>query len=508
MKNTIEKSNIFKLNKAVTATPGWLANQVSNGKWKYAEHISAIDKLLVCAANRKIRKLVINMPPRHGKSELISKYFTSWYLGNFPEHRIILASYESTFAESWGRKTRDLLKKHGLQLFGIEIDPKHAAAGDFTIFEHTGGMSCAGAGGAITGKGADLLIIDDPVKNDADANSAVIRDKIWDWFAATAFTRLEPDGICIIIMTRWHEDDLCGRLIKSGARFIDSQTLYSIIHSNIESEGNIKDEWLILKLPAIAGTADPLGRSEGEPLWKRRFPSKKLAEIKQQLGSYWFSSLYQQEPTPSGGGVIKRSSFKYFSYDGEYFKTTGIAAKTVKAADCCLFAVADLAAKTTEKSDFTVVLIFAVDRDRNIFILDVIREKFEGADHLNLMKGVFERYRPVLIGIEAVQYQISLVQSALREGLPVKELRADKDKMSRLLPMVARLESGSVYFRENASWLYDFENELLLFPNGRNDDQVDTFAYAGYMIQPISDNKPVSAHKPKSGKNKIFENFF
>ncbi len=470
MQNNIT-TNPDLLRAAALVSPGFFAYTVSEGKWKYKPHIAAIDAALVDTANGKHHRLMVNMPPRHGKSELISKYFPAWFLGTFPDKKIILTSYEASFAESWGRQVRDILNQYGRQYFGISVDPAARSAGSFRIQGHSGGMDCVGAGGPITGKGADIFIIDDPVKNDAEANSPVIRDKVWEWFKSTAFTRLEPDGAIVIIMTRWHEDDLCGRILKEK-----------------------NDDWYIINLPALAEPNDPIGRKKGMALWKDRFPVEKLNEIKTILGSYWFSALYQQRPSPTGGGIFKRKHFKYFSFDGEYLLLTDrIEKKRISFQKCSIFGTMDLATSMKETSDYTVVIVFALTPDKDVLIMDIIRERFDGADHLNLIKDVQTRWNTLMIGIESVQYQVALVKSALREGLPVKELRPTKDKVSRALPMAARLEAGCVYFRSDAQWLYEFENELLKFPHDKHDDQVDAFAYIAELVQPISGNSPAGA---------------
>lgn len=216
----IEFNNVFYnqcvANKdLIILSPAELANKISNNRWTKPKHIQYIDNMLVKIANSEIFRLIINMPPRHGKSELISKYFPFWYLGHFPDKRIILTSYEASFAQSWGRKVKELIEEFGEPIFKIKLNPSSRSAKSFDIKEHYGGMACAGAGGAITGKGADLIIIDDPVKNDKQAHSIVYRERIWDWFLATVYTRLEPEGAIIVVMTRWHEDDLCGRIIES-----------------------------------------------------------------------------------------------------------------------------------------------------------------------------------------------------------------------------------------------------------------------------------------------------
>ena len=191
------------------------------------------------------------------------------------------------------RRARDVLNEYGNSVFGIEVNNKSSAANRWDIQGHTGGMVTAGVGGPITGKGADILIIDDPVKNAEEANSQTYRDKTWEWYQSTAYTRLEPNGSIILIMTRWHEDDLAGR----------------ILHQIDQDKG---EQWEIINLPAIAEDHDILGRNIGEPLWPGRYDLNELERIKYTTGSYWWSALYQQRPQPPEGGLLKRSWIKYY----------------------------------------------------------------------------------------------------------------------------------------------------------------------------------------------------
>lgn len=457
--------------KILVSSPANTARAISRGKYKIPRHIAFLDNIIVETSYRKRKRLIVSLPPRHGKSELISKYFPFWYLGTFPTHRVILTSYEANFAAAWGRKVRDLFDEFGEQTFGVSLKSGSASIQNFEL-SRGGAMMTAGIGGPITGKGADLLIIDDPVKNDAEAQSPTYRNNTWEWFLSTAFTRIEPNGIVIIVMTRWNEDDLAGRLLE-----------------------NFSKDWDIIKIPAIAQENDPLGRSIGEALWEERFSLEKLNEIKTQIGSYWFSALYQQSPTAQDGNIFKRSDFKYFKLTSELYD---LASEKIYAKDCPTFACVDLAISTDEKADYTVAVIFALSPDRNILILEVIREKIDPVRHLPFLKNLFNRFNIKLFGIESVQYQKTLVKQALAEGIPTKELRADKDKYSRALPIAALLEAGKVYFKQNAEWLGDFESELLAFPNGKNDDQVDALAYIT-MLCPASSSNFLAGRKLKTG---------
>ena len=228
------------------------------------------------ATSKEPRFLIVEMPPRSGKSEHVSKYGTAWYAGTFPEKRVILTSYESTFAEKWGRDARNLLDEFGPRLFGVRVAQDSSAASRWGIQGHTGGMVAVGMGGALTGRGGDLIVIDDPLKNWEEAQSATNREKQWDWYRSTLRTRLEPAGSIILIMTRWHEEDLAGKLLAQSAE--DSEA----------------DQWEAIRLPALAEPdpdkevvdwdewRDRLGRRRGQALWPARFRSRCCARLSSQ----------------------------------------------------------------------------------------------------------------------------------------------------------------------------------------------------------------------------------
>jgi predicted phage terminase large subunit-like protein len=472
-------------------SPATLAYIISNGNFKFPKHIQLLDKLLVNLSNRKFYKLIVNMPPRHGKSELISKYFPLWYLAKFPDHRIILTSYGAALAKRFGRNIKFLIDQYGNDLLDIKLNPKSRASDRFDHAKFNGGMLCAGANGALTGMGANLLIIDDPLKNNLHASSYKMRQNLWDWLNSTALTRLEPHGIIILVMTRWHENDLCGKII-SDQKIIQ--------HQQNQSNELPEDTWLYIRLPAIAETHDILARKPGEALWDKRFSLTKLKEIKNRIGSYWFAALYQQSPAPLNGGIFKRKDFRYYTKDNEFYYLypelgVGTNRKTIPKEFCTTIAVMDMAVTTKETSDYTVIIVFRLTSDKDIIITDLIREKFEGSQHLNLLTTVNEIWKPSIIGIESVQYQLSLIQTLRKKGLAVKALKPDKDKISRALSIQARLEASKIFFPKKAPWLAEFENELLLFPNSSHDDQVDAFAYISYMLAEFSGAMPASANR-------------
>jgi predicted phage terminase large subunit-like protein len=255
-----------------------------------------LSRWLVDAAARKRKRLIITMPPRHGKSETCSVWFPAWYLELFPHHRVMLASYEANFAASWGRRVRNVIMENEEHL-QVRVAEDFSAADRWETTQG-GGMMTAGVDGAFTGKGADILLIDDAIKNAEKANSPLEREKIWNFYRSTAFTRLEPDGVVIIIMTRWNEDDLAGRLI-------DMERQAHLLDGDYEAE-----PFDVLNFPALATDIDELGRVPGQALWPERFDEKRLSQIRHTLGTYFWSALYQQNPIPpEGGGLMFREEW-------------------------------------------------------------------------------------------------------------------------------------------------------------------------------------------------------
>jgi predicted phage terminase large subunit-like protein len=432
------------------ATPALFAMSASRDTWRLAPHLSLIDELLIDAA-RGGERICLSMPPRHGKSELVDRWFPAWLLGTFPERRVMLASYEADFAATWGAKARDALEQHGA-LFGVRVRDDSSARHRWDIAGHAGGMVTAGVGGPLTGRGADVLIIDDPVKNAEEANSDTYRERAWDWFRSVAMTRLEPDASVIIVATRWHQDDLIGRLTREEP-----------------------DRWRVVNLPAIAEDADELGRAPGDALWPDRFPLQALEATRASIGSYWWNAMYQGRPTPLSGDVFKRDWFRTFDLFETAYRVDG---ELIPVDRCRRFSTVDLAVSTKTSADWTVIAAWALTPDRDLLLLDLERRRLEGPDIVPALQATHSRWRPNFMGVERVAFQAVIVQAAQRAGLPIRELRADKDKITRALPAAARMEGGGVYWRSGAQWIGELEAELVAFPHGRHDDQVDALAYA------------------------------
>lgn len=407
-----------------------------------ARHLQIISQALVRASSVGGSRIILAVPPRHGKSELVSRYFPAWFLGVFPHRRVILASYEADFAASWGRKARTILEEHG-DMFGVRVSSESSAANRWDIAGHDGGMITAGVGGPITGKGADLLLIDDPVKNFEEAHSETMRERNWQWWTSTAYTRLEPNASAIIIQTRWHEEDLAGRVMRETP------------HEN----------WQEIRFPAIAEIDDPLGRLPGAALWPERYDEKRLAIIKQTLGSYQWSALYQGRPTPPEGEMFKRSWF-------------AIVDAVPADADYCR---AWDKAGTAGGGDFTVGVLMARDKDGFWYVVHVERGQWSSFERNRIIKQTTEidaaqygrRYTVVVEqepgsgGKESAEFTVKQLA-----GHTVKIERVTGEKISRAGPFAAQAEAGNVRI-VRGGWNRVYLDELTSFPNGVHDDQVD-----------------------------------
>jgi predicted phage terminase large subunit-like protein len=446
--------------------PSGFAYEASGGRWVCPNHLRLLNRKLLDVARGSTPRLLIAMPPRHGKSEFASKYFPAWYLGAFPDRHVILASYQAEFAASWGRKVRDVLAEHGPTVFGHAVRRDVASAEHWELAGSGGGMDTAGVGGALTGKGADLLIIDDPVKNADEANSPTFRDRAWDWYVSTAYTRLQPGGTIVLIQTRWHEDDLAGRVLADA-----------------RAGG---EPWEVVELPALAEADDPLGRKPGEALWPERYSVESLARIERTLGPSWFAALYQQRPAPAAGNRFKRRWFRYWSPEdgGHLYRLHGLTEQVIPARACRRFGTLDLAVSTRTSADYTVLAAWAVTPQADLVLLDLVRERFEEPDLVRQAAAFARRHLLDYVVIEANGMQLGIVQTLRRPpyNLTVKAIHSDHDKLSRAITAIIRCDSGQLFFPERAAWLADFEAELLNFPVAAHDDQVDALSLAALDV--------------------------
>lgn len=473
------------------ATPAGFARYASGGTWKPAPHLLLLNYILLAAAagERWAQRVIIEMPPRHGKSEFVSGFFPAWYLGLYPDRKVVLASYEATLAATWGQRNRDLLEAYGPDVFGVRVRQDSQAKNDWKIKNRRGGMFTTGMGGALTGRGAHLAIIDDPVKNAAEALSATYRERNREWYKSTLRTRMEPDGAIVVIQTRWHEDDLAGWL-----------------------QEEFPDEWLVISLPAIAEADESITlpddsnrvawtRKAGQVLWPWRFTLEDLERVRADLGGadgHWWTALYQQRPTPLGGGILKPDQFRRFEVvAGGYLLDAPSGPRLVPANSLQRFATMDLATSVKTQADYTALGVFGLAWP-DLLVLDVLRRRMEGPDLPRIAARVWQAYHPAYFAVEQAGFQLSTVQDMRRGApwekpprpqLPVKAVQPQGDKVSRALTLATRMAGGNVYLPKHAApWEAALVAEMALFPKGQHDDQVDMLAYGALEAMNYGDN--------------------
>ncbi len=414
-------------------------------------------------------RFIVTMPPRHGKSSLCSAWLPFWFLQLYPELSVMLVSYGAAFAQKWGRRVRRLATVHQSETF-MRLDPETRAAAEWETTEG-GGMKSLGIGGDATGRGADLLVIDDPVKNSEEARSPVMRQKTWEFWQETLRTRLEPGATAVVVQTRWHEDDLAGRLIAEDRERVK------------RGEDAV---WTLIDFPAIAEGDDVLGRSESDVLWPERFDVKALKSLRADLGSYAWAALYQQRPTPEGGGMFRKVDFRYWyiASDGSYVLVHDDREEIIQPTICWRGQVTDTAMEIKTINDRTVCLTFAVTPKRQMLLLHAEIQRIEVPDQLPMIRTQKKLWKPRWSGVEVKGSGVGIVQEARREGLILRPIKAVKDKATRASPASALYEQHAIFHPRYAPWLEEFEKELMGFPNATFDDCVDVIAHAVNLLAP------------------------
>jgi predicted phage terminase large subunit-like protein len=417
-------------------------------------HLLLLDRLERLTIG-EIDRLAVFMPPGSAKSTYASILFPPWYLAHRPDHCIIAASHTAELAEKWGRKVRNLVAEHRLTL-GVDLAEDSQAAGRWET--KTGGeYFAAGVGGSITGRRADLVIIDDPVRSREDAASDAIREKTWDWYKSDLYTRLKPGGRIVLIQTRWHEDDLAGRIL-----------------ADMQSGG---DEWEVLSLPAIAEEADLLGRDIGEPLWPEWESLEELERKRRAVGPREWSALYQQRPAPEEGDYFKAEWLK--TYD------TLPAKETLRVYGASDYAV------TADGGDFTVHIVVGVDPNSRMYVLDLWRRQASADAWVEALCDVILQWKPITWAEEQGQIKAGIGpfldkrQRERRAYVARQHFPTRGDKAVRAQSIRGRMALEGLYLPVNKPWAEQLRSELLSFPAGKYDDQVDALGLVGQLLDQI-----------------------
>jgi predicted phage terminase large subunit-like protein len=425
-------------------------------------HIALYDRVALAVAAGLISNLIINVPPQTGKSQYWSRLVPAWFIGTFPEKRIILASYEYGAASAWGRRTRDLLEEHGEEIFGIKVRQDTRAVNNWEIEGHQGSMSTAGFGGPISGKSADLLIVDDPHKSAEEASSTVIKDRIWEEWDASLSTRVQQGGARIIISTRWATDDLTGRVLKRAAE--------------------TGEKWTLIKLPAIATQDEDWpewewSRKAGESLCPELYSAETYAERQRNLGDYTWSTLYQQEPYIRTGGMFDVSRW-----------IRGECRVPVRPAIATRVRGWDFAATVKETSKRTAGVRMSKDQQGRYYIEHVSLGKYRTDERNAVVERVVtaDKCRSLFEqeGGSGGEDQASFVGKMLA-GSTFEFIKPTGDKVVRADPFSAQVNAGNVYLVDDGTWNVEaYIEELAAFPSGQYSDQVDASGMAFNWLSP------------------------
>lgn len=417
-----------------------------------ARHLAYLDRVITSAIKKGGGRYIVTVPPRYGKSEYLSKYTPSWFVGKWPNKRVMLASYAEELAAEFGLAARNLIREFGSQYFGVKLDSSSQSKTHWKISGHNGGMTAAGVGGSLTGKGADLLIIDDPVKNAEEAASPTIREKHWNWWQSTAQTRLAPNATVIVIMTRWHQDDLAGRLLKSDE----------------------KDKWTMIRLPEICDTEDDLlGRKIGEPLWPEQWPLADVLEKQKSKTPYWWNAMHQGDPGQYGEAA----------WPAEYFEdifTMDWPKKFVASA----MAIDPALGKDKKRGDYSAIA-FAGLAEGKAFV-DVWLARIPPPELVTKAVTLWQILRPDILACEENGFQELLgpmfeaeVKKLGAFGCGVVPIVNSGNKITRIeATLTPLLQDKLIRFKARRS-----DNELCVeqmksIPNGAHDDGPDAVQMA------------------------------
>lgn len=431
-------------------------------------HLRLIEKLEALVRGETIN-LAIFMPPGSAKSTYVSILFVIWYFINFPHRSIITASHTLELGEKWGRRTRNLIMENH-NTFGIALASDSQAAARWAL-KSGGEFLSAGVGSAITGFRADLGIIDDPVKSREDADSKIMRDRAWEWYKSDFRTRLKPNGSTILIQTRWHQDDLAGRIL-----------------SEMERGG---DQWEIINFPAEALEGDPLGRTPGQMLWDDdpRYPyGEHLRLQKQTQPPRNWAALFQQNPVPETGKYFEEQWLKPYT-------------EMPPLENLHIYGASDFAV-TSDGGDYTAHLVVGVDQNNKMYLLDLWRKRTSTDQWIDAWCDLVLRWKPLEWGMEAGQIKSSIGPfidrraSERRAFTYTKTYPSKHDKSVRAQSIRGRMALQSLYVPIHAHWYPEFLSEILSFPAGKHDDQVDCLSLIGQMLTHIVPGRIAAQPKP------------
>ncbi|MGW7919180.1 phage terminase large subunit [Staphylococcus xylosus] len=416
---------------------------VHHGNYEPLKHTELIANELQKIIDGEQKHIIIEMPPRHGKSMSVTETFPSYYLGKYPDKKVITAAYSDGLSRGFGRLNRNKFAEFSTSVFGLRISDDNGSVADWGVFNHTGGMVSTGIGGSITGKGADLLLIDDPIKNAKEAQSVTARDNVWQEWESTLSTRLHKGASVIVIMTRWHEDDFVGRLLE-----------------------NSPYNWTRLRLPAVAEEEnDLLGRSIGETLSPELgFDSNWAENKKVEVGSRTWASLYQQRPSPAEGAIFQRSWLQYYNVPPTRYESIVMSW--------------DFTFKDADESDYVVGQVWQKSGSE-FYCIDQIRAQLDFTQSVQAvinLKSKYPKCRTILIEDKA--NGPAIINTLKKKVSGIVPITPRESKIARAFSVTPFFEAGNVFYKNGLPHLNDTIEELAAFPHGSHDDTVDAMTQA------------------------------
>lgn len=446
-----------------------------------AKHHRAVCKVLEKVERGHIPRLLVTFPPRHGKSELISRRFIPWLMGKDPYRNVIFATYNEEFSADFGADCRSIMESPQYRQVFPNFEFRKGGASKSRIQTSAGGLSVyVGRGGSITGRGGDFVILDDPIKDSLEAQSPTLREQLWDWFTRVLMTRLMTHSASIcIVQTRWHEDDLIGRLTDP---------------MNPHYTPEEAEKWKLINLPAIAEEDDALKRKKGELLWPERFDHEFLS-AQERLDPRGFAALYQQRPSPEDGDLFKREYVQFYDRN--------------KLPDRLrIYAASDHAVGIDKtRNDFTCLMVIGVDEDDNIYVLDVYWERVPADKVVKAMLELIRKHKPLMWWAEKGHIS-KAIGPFLRKRMmethtycSIQEVTPVANKIQRAQSIIGRMAMKKVFLPKVSPWTNKAVDELMKFPNGRFDDFVDTLAWIGMGLGRLAAPAMARAKKeiPKTG---------
>jgi predicted phage terminase large subunit-like protein len=456
-------------------------NDTYDAGWVHRIICDELEAFEEAVVQKQSPRLIIEIPPRHGKSELVSRMFPAWFLGRNPKLEVIAASHTTSLAMDFSRKVRGVSRSEAFgTVFRDARISEDSQAAEHWRTSHGGGYTAVGVGSAVVGKGASALLIDDPVSGSDDAESFNAREAIKSWYQTEAYTRLAPGGGVMIIMQRWHDEDLSGWLQARAEK----------------GEG---EAWRVIRFPAIAEEDEP-NRKKGEPLHPSRYSLELLNNIRRNMTMRQWEALYQQRPVPDDGAYFLKDFFRFYD-----------PADLPPPDQLMVYSTWDLAIGQNEQNDYTAGFTAGLSATDDIYILDHHHGRWNAMEMVEKILDDQKRWGSQIVGLEKGHIQMTLgpfmnkrMAERRQMGFLLHPLAVGRrDKQSRARSIQGRMQQGRVHWPRSAPWLGPAMRELMRFPNAQHDDRADALGHLGLLLDEMAPKRQPAPKPVKSWADKL-----